>query len=106
MRWPIDEAGSVGESPAPLQLANLFEGWSFSGPGALSLRLRRVAKNVGNPASAGLFHSETSRVDPNIGAVVYGRLDGALAFRLLRALISRIFSATDYQKKVNFVSKS
>lgn len=30
----------------------------------------------------------------------------ALAFRLLRALISRIFSATDYQKKVNFLSKS
>jgi len=30
----------------------------------------------------------------------------ALVFRLLRALISRIFSATDYPKKVNFVSKS
>jgi len=30
----------------------------------------------------------------------------ALAFRLLRELISRIFSAADYQKKVNFVAKS
>lgn len=44
----------------------------------ICLSVRTVADNVGNPASAGLFHQETSRVDPNIGAVVYGRLDAGL----------------------------
>lgn len=68
----------------------------------ICLSVRTVADNVGNPASAWLFHSETSRVDPNIVRLCMDASMAALAFRLLQALISRIFNATDYQKKGQF----
>lgn len=65
----------------------------------ICLSVRTVADNVGNPASAWLLHSETSRRDPNIGAVVYGRIDGGLGLSAASGIDLAHFQCHRFSKK-------